>query len=48
MAGGSLVRAQAMVVARIGNTRAEEVRMDVYGTDDGGQKGQELGVVVRL
>ena len=43
-----LVGAESMVVAGVGDARAEQVGMDVDGPDDGQQEGQELGVRVRV
>ena len=43
-----LVGAQAVVVARVGDGRAQQVRVHVDAADDGQQERQELGVGMRV
>ncbi len=43
-----LVRAEAVVLAGVGDARAEDVRVDVDRPDDRQEEGEELGVGVRV
>ena len=48
IAGGRLVGAEAVVVGRRGDRRAQQTAVLVNRADDGGAEHQELGVVVRV